>query len=282
MLVKKPQDQYIEASNIKTRFWTLGNKGTTVLLIHGLGGSVERWIYNINSLAQYHRVYVMDLPGFGLAEKIRVPLTFSHGAQFIKDFMQVQGIDNASLIGHSMGGAITLQFALKFPDKVERLVLVDSAGLGKELALILRLISLPYVGEYFTRRGRKETVRPLLTRCVYNPTVITDELVEYTYQHTIRPGANKCFLSTLRWISNLRGQRADNVNSLVKNLTSIVAPTLVLWGKQDRMIPVAHAYVAKRGIPNAELCILDSCGHLPQLEHVEDFNNLVLEFLSIL
>ncbi|HEY94418.1 MAG TPA: alpha/beta fold hydrolase [Dehalococcoidia bacterium] len=275
-----PQDNYVKAGDINTRFWSAGDKGSTVILVHGLGGSVESWMYNIGNLAQHHRVFAIDLPGFGLSDKTLNLLTISYGARFIKDFMDTQDIDTASLIGNSLGGGITLQFAIQFPDRTEKIVLVNSVGLGRELALILRLSTLPLIGEYLTRPYRKGTVRLLLKRCVYDPEVLTDEIIEYTYQHAIRPGAHKCFLSTLRWVSNVNGQRTKNVNSILNNLASLSSPTLILWGKQDRMIPVSHAYVAEKSIPNAELHILDPCGHSPQIERPEEFKDLVLNFLT--
>ena len=193
--------------------------------------------------------------------------------------MEVQRIDRASLIGNSMGGGVMLQFAIQFLDKVEKLVLANSAGLGRELAFILRLVTLPLVGELLTRPSRKGTAWTL-KQCVYDPALITEELVESSYQLATLPKAQKYFLSTLREDNNLRGQHADNVLSIVDNLATITAPTLIIWGQQDRILPVAHAYVAKEIIPNTELHVLNPCGHLLQLERAEDFNTLVLEFLA--
>ena len=115
---------------------------------------------------------------------------------------------------------------------------------------------------------------------MYDSALITDELVETFYQLAALPGAQKSFLSTLRAGANLCGQHADVIRSIVDNLASITAPTLILWGQQDRILPVAHAHIAQERIANAELRILDHCGHLPQTERPEEFNTLVLEFLA--
>jgi len=274
-----PRDQYIKVGQIETRFWALGDEGTPVIMLHGLGGSVEDWQLNINALAQHHRVYAVDLAGFGRSEKPPVVFTFSYGAQFVNDFMEVQHIELASLIGLSMGGGVALQCAIQFPDKVEKLVVADSAGLGRELAFILRFVTLPLIGELLTRPSRKGTFWSL-KQCVYNPAILTEELVESSYQLAALPKAQECFLSTLRGFANFRGQRAEDIHSIVDNLATITAPTLIIWGQQDRILPVAHAHVAKEKIPNAELHILNHCGHLPQLERSEEFNALVLEFLA--
>lgn len=279
MSTDTPRDQYIKVGQIETRFRALGDEGTPVIMLHGLGGSVEDWSFNINALAQHHRVYAIDLAGFGCSDKPPVVFTFSYGAQFVNDFMEVQRINRASLIGLSMGGGVTLQFAIQFPDKVDKLVVADSAGLGRELAFILRFVTLPLIGELLTRPSRKGTALSL-KQYVYNPALITKELVESSYQLAALPKAQKYFLSTLREFANFCGQRAENILSIVDNLATITAPTLILWGQQDRILPVTHAHVAQGRIPNAELHILNPCGHLLQLERSEEFNAFVLEFLA--
>ena len=115
---------------------------------------------------------------------------------------------------------------------------------------------------------------------VYDPALITDEMVEMYYQMSSLPGATKSGLTMLRAIEDIRGIRADITRYLADNLPTITAPTLIVWGQQDTYRPVAHAYVAKDKIPNSELQIFDTCGHLPQLECPDEFNKLLLEFLA--
>jgi 4,5:9,10-diseco-3-hydroxy-5,9,17-trioxoandrosta-1(10),2-diene-4-oate hydrolase len=279
MSTQTPQDQFIKVGQIDTRFWALGDQGTTVVLIHGLGGSVEDWMLNINTLAEHHRVYAIDLVGFGRSDKPSVPYSFSYLAQFVNDFMEAQNIDQANLMGHSMGGGVTLQFTIQFPDKVQKLVLVSSGGLGKELYLPFRLCTLPLIGEWLTRPSRKG-VAQLLNDCVHDAALVTDEWIELGYQLAALPGAQQAILSALRRNCNLRGLRGDVSRTIVGNLANITASTLVVWGRQDRILPVAHAHVAEKGIPNTRLHIFDPCGHMPQMEHTEGFNALVLEFLA--
>lgn len=279
MSIQIPPDQYVKVGQINTRFWALGDEGTAVILLHGLGGSVENWVLNVSALAQHHRVYAVDLAGFGRSDKPPVLFTLSYGAQFVNDFMEVQRIDRASMIGNSLGGGVTLQFAIRFPDKVEKLVLANSVGLGKEGAFVMRLATLHLISELLTRPSRKGKTW-FLRECVYDPALIPDELVETFYRLASLPGWQKYYLSALRGFANFRGQRTDIVHSIVDNLVTITAPTLILWGQQDRILPVAHAYIAQDRIPNATLQILNPCGHLPQLERPEEFNALVLEFLA--
>jgi len=279
MPTQTPQDQYIKVGQINTRFWALGDEGTTIILIHGIGGSVEAWTPNINVLAQHHRVYAIDLVGFGRSDKPSMPYSFSYMARFVNDFIQAQHIDRATVIGHSLGGGVSLQFTIQFPDRVEKLVLVSSGGLGRELNLLLRLATLPVIGELLTRPSRKRTAQ-FLKECIHDPALVTDDLVELFYQMAVLPGAQKSFLATLRADVNLRGLRADAMRSIQHDLATITAPTLIVWGQQDRIVPVAHAHAAERRIPNAELRILDPCGHMPQFERAEEFNALVLGFLA--
>jgi pimeloyl-ACP methyl ester carboxylesterase len=279
MSTQAPQVQYTKVGQINTRFWALGDEGSTVLLIHGIGGSLEDWMLNSDALSEHHRVYALDLVGSGHSDKPSVSYTFSYLAQFVNDFMEAQNIDRASLIGHSLGGGVSLQFTIQFPDKVDKLVLVNSAGLGKEGSILFRLPTLPILGELLTRPSRKGTAN-LLKACVHDPAVVTDELIELAYSLAVLPGAQNAFLSTVRSLGNFRGIRKDFLRSIVDNLGTITAPTLVFWGQQDRILPVAHAYIAEKRIPNARLHIFNPCGHLTQLERPEEFNSIVLKFLA--
>ncbi len=133
ILVQTPQDRYVQVGQINTRYWTEGDKGTTVILLHGIGSSVETWTYNISVLAQHHRVYAVDLVGAGRSDKPPATYSLTYLAQFVLGFMDAMSIECASLVGNSLGGGVALQFALNFPQKVEKLVLVNSLGLGKEI-----------------------------------------------------------------------------------------------------------------------------------------------------
>ena len=279
MSTQTPQVQYTKVGQINTRFWALGDKGPTVLLIHGIGGSLEDWMLNADALAKHYRVYALDLVGSGHSDKPSASYSFSYMAQFVKDFMKAENIDRASLIGHSLGGGVSLQFSIQFPDKVEKLVLANSAGLGKKVTLLLRLLTLPIIGKLLARPSRKGTAK-FLKECVYDSTLITDELIEFGYSLAALPGAQDSLLSMVHTLGNIRGMREDVLRSIVDNLTTIIAPTFILWGQQDRILPVAYAHVAEKKIPNVQLHIFDPCGHFPQLECPEEFNSLVLKFLA--
>jgi pimeloyl-ACP methyl ester carboxylesterase len=279
MPMQMPAEKYIKVGTINTRFRVSGEKGTPVILVHGLGGSIENWAYNINALAQGHRVYAMDLKGFGRTDKTPLLRDLDELVQFIGDFMAVQKIEKASLIGNSLGGGLALSFAVQHPGKVEKLVLVDNAGMGSEVITDFKIVSLPVIGELLFRPSLKATAG-LWRKIVYNASLVTDELVKQTYELAVLPGATKAMLATLRAGIGIGGQHKSQRQRVIENIGNLKAPTLIFWGKQDKIIPVAHAQVATKLIPGARLQLFDNCGHMPQLEHAEEFNRLVLEFLG--
>jgi pimeloyl-ACP methyl ester carboxylesterase len=279
MPMQVPADRYIKVGNINTRYWESGDKGTPVILVHGLGGSLENWVRNIESLGQRYRVYAPDLKGFGRTDKTPVLRDLDELMQFFNDFMAVQHIGKASLVGNSMGGGLVLAFAIQFPQKVDKLVLVDNALMGRDVIIDFKVVSVPILGELLSRTSRKSTAS-LWRKVVFDPSLVTEELVELTYQLAIIPGASKALLATARAGIGIRGQRAKLTRPLLEGAAKIGVPTLIIWGQQDRIIPVAHAHIAAKTIPRARLEIFDRCGHMPQLEHPDKFNALVLEFLA--
>jgi len=277
--VTMPPDKYIRIGNINIRYWEEGEKGCSVILIHGLGASAEIWMHNVRAFAEEHRVYVPDLVGFGLSGKPEVKYSPSCMAAFIDDFMTALSINHACLVGNSLGGGVALQFALQYPEKVQRLVLVDSAGLGREMTFIMRLATIPLVGELMTQPNRM-IMTYVLKHCVYDPAVITDDLVDLYYKIDSSTEARKSILSVLRSSATIFGGRADVLDPIIKNLGNIRVPSLIIWGRQDRILPVQHACFAADKLPNAKLHVFDQCGHMPNFERPREFNTMVLNFLN--
>jgi pimeloyl-ACP methyl ester carboxylesterase len=272
-------DRYVKVGAINTRFWASGEQGTPVILVHGLGGSIENWVLNVELLAQYHRVYALDLKGFGRSDKTPVLRDINELVQHIHDFMDVQHIDKASLVGNSLGGGLVLQFAINFKDKVDKLVLVDNAGMGRDVITDFKIISLPIIGELLLKPSPKSGAG-LWRKIVFDAALVTDELVDSSYKLAILPGASKAMLATTRAGISILGQRANLTRQLLADAAKIEAPTLIFWGRQDKIIPVAHAQIAKQTIPDSRLQIFDKCGHMPMLEHPGEFNKMVLDFLA--
>jgi len=276
----KQKDKYVTIGEIKTRYWSQGNKGKKVILIHGIGGSVETdWIYNFEALAERNQVYGLDVVGFGLTDKPKHSYTLEGAAQFIEGFMEALKIDSASLIGVSLGGGIALQCAIQLHDKVDKLVLVDSVGFGREIHPMFKILSIPILGNLLLHPSLKSSEKTWKS-IVYDASIVTDEVIERDYELSKLPGFKRAFLKTVRSGCGVRGLRPSIYNTLLNGLSSIEEPTLIVWGKQDPIFPVEHAYIARENIPRSQIHIFDNCGHYPQYEHPEEFNKIVNDFIS--
>lgn len=276
--VNAPQDRYIKIGSTGIRYWDEG-QGAPLLLVHGLGGFAENWAANIFPLAERYRVLVPDLPGFGRSGKIPAPRSMFDFVRFLNEFMEALGIEKGSLAGNSLGGGLVLQFAVQYPQKVEKLVLVDNAGMGRDVINDFKVCSIPLLGELLLRPTRNASIATW-RKVVHDPAVITDEFIDLGYELMTLPGAKKALMSTIRAGVNVRGQRMELVRELTAGLGSVTAPALIIWGRQDRILPVAHAHICHERLPGSRLEIFDDCGHMPQLEHPDRFNALVLEFLD--
>ncbi len=276
-----PEDRYVRVGEAKTRYWAEGADGSSVILIHGIGGYVEHWLPSFGSLAEQHHVYALDMLGHGRTDK---PPDASYEiadlARFVRDFMEALGIERAAVVGHSLGGAIATRLALTYPSAVSKLVLVASAGFGKEVCMELRLCTTPVVGEALTRPSRSASAQNL-KMCVHDQTLVTDESIEFDFEMASLPGAQRSFLKTLRACGGLlSGQSKNMCGPNLDGIGSMDVPVMVVWGRQDKVIPVEHAEVAATGIQNVRVEIFDQCGHTPMLEHPEAFNEVLLEFLA--
>jgi pimeloyl-ACP methyl ester carboxylesterase len=270
------EDRYVKVGQVNTRYWQVGNSGNSVILLHGGGGYIEVWKHNILELAKHHRVYAFDMVGAGRTDTVDADYTFDFMAQFTRDFMKALNIAKASFIGTSAGGGVALTLTLNFPELVDRLILVGSVGLGKEISFLLRVTTVPGLGKLFSSPS-KSGLAMLCKQAVYDSNLVTDEVVEEFYQMATLPGAAATTLNVGRSNLNIWGQFHQPIT---ERLTAITAPTLIIWGRQDSMVPVTHAQNAAKMIPNAQLAIIEECGHWSPIEHPQKFNHLVSEFLS--
>ena len=226
--MKTPQDRYIQVGKYNVRYWDEGSQSAPVVLIHGLGGFIEDWLPSFEALAAQHRVVAVDLLGHGRTDKPRDgAYRVADLAQFVNNFMAALAIEHAHVVGHSLGGGISMRLTLMHPAAVDRLVLVSSAGLGKAATIGLRIASIPLLGELFTlpsRIGVAQSARFVL----HDPKGMTGELIELGYQMSALPGAQQAFLKTLRANGNLFGQAKNLYGPIIEELPSITKPVLVL------------------------------------------------------
>ena len=277
------QERYIKINSINTRFYSEG-EGSSVILIHGLGGSACGWLPSIAAVAAQHHVYALDLIGHGrTGQPDSGSLTVADMIRFIKSFMAEFKIDRAHVIGHSMGGAISLMLAIDSPERVNKLVLVDSGGLGKEIALTYRIMSLPFVGELLASHLSRVNLKKFandLRASVQNAAYITDELIENLYRVEVNPEHAKMLLKASRVGVNWTGQKKSIYGPMLRQLAYIQNPTLVIWGRQDILVPLSHGELAAKTMPDARLVVIDQCNHVPMFEQPDLFNGLLLNFLK--
>jgi pimeloyl-ACP methyl ester carboxylesterase len=255
--------------------------GPAVLLVHGLAGSSATWRHVLPSLADHVTVIAPDLPGHGRSEKPRGDYSLGNYASVLRDLLIALGHDRATLVGQSLGGGIAMQFAYQYPERAERLVLVDSGGLGQDVHLGLRALALPgaelvlAAGCASPLRSLGDGVGSLLRRIGLRPTAVVDEIWR-SYASLGEAATREAFVHTLRSVIDVAGQRVDARNRLY---LAAAMPTLLIWGDEDHIIPVKHAYEARDAIPGSRLEIFKGAGHFPHCEDPERFVRVLLEFM---
>lgn len=249
--------------------------GTPVILIHGYTATVYTWRLNIRELGKRSSVWSLDLPGFGYSDKPRdFDYTLAGYADFMVKFMDAMGIKKAVLVGNSMGGGVAMETYLKYPDRVEKLVLIDSMGYPENEGFILfTLMKYSVIGEVLMSFNYRWVIRDsLMSGIYYNNAFVTDDVVDSYYNVYRTENGRKAPL----WV----GRRIDDATDLnTEKIKKITVPTLVIWGKEDTLIPVSHAEYFKRDIPGAEVRIIADAGHLPHEEHADVVNKLISDFI---
>jgi len=262
--------------------YRMAGEGPTILLIHGIAGSSTTWRAVMPALAEHYRVIAPDLLGHGQSAKPRGDYSLGAYASGIRDLLAVLGEERVTLVGHSLGGGVAMQFAYQFPEWAERLVLVASGGLGKEVSPLLRAVTLPgaeYVLPLLLHRRIRELGEwpgAIARRVGWRPSDTVAEVWRSYSSLTDRHG-QMAFIHTVRSVIDVAGQRVTAHDRLY---LAAALPTLIIWGDHDRVIPVAHAYQTAEAMPGARLEILEGAGHfLPWrdadrvLAVLEDFLN---------
>ncbi len=256
----------------------MGDAGSPIILLHGGSGSIEFWLYNLPALAACHRVYAFDMVGSGKSDYPDRSYSLADQADFLRGFMSALNIETATLIGNSMGGGVALEFTRLYPDRVDKLVLVDSMGFGKEISLGIRLITLPAVVSLL-RPGRW-MIPAMLRSNFYDGKQLPPEWIELRYKIFAMPGRNRVILRIGQNNFNLAGVLPQVYQPILDSLPNIARPTLIIWGEFDRIIPDEHAHIAAAAIPHSQLHIFPNCGHHPYLEYPAKFDRLVLDFMA--
>ena len=257
-------------------------KGPALLLIHGIGSRHETWLPVIDELAKSHTVIAPDLLGHGRSAKPRADYSIGGYANGMRDLLTVLGIERVTVVGHSLGGGVAAQFAYQFPQRTERIVLVGTGGLGPEVNPIIPLCTVPgsslVLAALASRPARKLGV-PLLHALHKTGLPMTADLVELAtvYDDLGTAEAREAFRHVLRAIIDWRGQIVTMNDRAY--LTEFI-PTLVIWGREDTVIPVKHAYDAEQGLPHATVKVFDNAGHFPHADQPALFIETLTEFLE--
>lgn len=259
--------------------YIVAGRGPAVVLVHGLGGFAESWRHNIDALAARATVYAIDLPGFGGSDKPRTAYSLAYFARALHGFLDAVGVPHAALVGHSLGAAVSVTYALTHPSRVERLALVGGAvpGFRWELTWRYRLVATPGLGEAVTLCGCAAAYRAAIARCFHRPTPEEVEfLVRWQYAARTSLAARAAWLATVR---SIRGDFVDRREHYRRAIATLDLPVLLVHGRQDPAVPAAHCADAVEGFPRGRARWLDACGHFPHLEHVDQVNGWLADFL---
>jgi pimeloyl-ACP methyl ester carboxylesterase len=262
------QFKFTNVTNYKVRYAESGNSMKNVLFIHGLGGSAESWKHNTDEFARYFHVFAPDLIGFGHSDKPKIRYTMGNFIDFLSAFMDVVGIKSADVIGSSMGGQIAAEFVIKHKDRVEKLVLVSPAGVPPREFKGTRELK-QYMGIF--KAKNVDDVRKALTPVDADQSTVSEDYVRNVYAYVKMDGAERAFMSSLK--------ESAAAPRLVKRLRRIKAKTLVVWGKDDRLIPVKYC-VPFLAMQNCRMVLLEGVGHRPHFERPALFNRTVIDFLN--
>lgn len=256
--------------------------GPVLLLVHGIAGSSATWDDVLPWLAERYCVVAPDLLGHGGSAKPRGDYSLGAYASGIRDLLGVLGHERASVVGHSLGGGVVMQFAYQFPERCERLVLVSSGGLGREVHPVLRAAALPgaeWILPLLCAAGGRDAVDGIacfLGRIGLRAAPDLEE-VWRGFSSLADADSRQAFVHTLRTIVDASGQRVSAADRLY---LAAEVPTMIVWGERDRMIPVAHARAAHAAIPGSRLEIFPDSGHFPHRDAPRRFVEVLLDFLQ--
>lgn len=259
--------------------YVIAGRGPAVVLVHGLGGFAESWRHTVQALAPRNTVVALDLPGFGRSAKPRARYGLGFFADVVGGLLDALGISQASLVGHSLGGAVALTFALTRPSRVDRLALVASLVPGfYRLSLPYRVAVLPVLGDLLALGRAGPLYRAAIARCFHVPAPAeVDFLVGHAYAE------RTCWTARLAFLATLRHAREDLVTRAAdyrRAIAGLDMPVLLVHGRQDRVIPAESCRLAAAALPRAEVRWLDECGHFPHLERPAEVNDWLGEFVA--
>jgi pimeloyl-ACP methyl ester carboxylesterase len=256
--------QFIKVNGLHVRYVDAGN-GTPLLLMHGLGGAIESWTNNIDALAKEMRVVALDLPGFGYSDKPKMSYTIKFYVDFVASFIKKLSMAPAAIVGSSLGGHVACELAITRPEIVSRLVVISPPG-----ALPKSFTGTPALKKYVKVLQAKSVAEVKKALVAVDGKPVADDYAKIVFEKLAMPGAKEAFLSAL-----VGSAKAPRLNS---RLPRIKVPMMVMWGKDDIMIPAKYVEPFVR-LKNSRIMLLENCGHRPHVDRPGVFNRLVLDFV---
>jgi pimeloyl-ACP methyl ester carboxylesterase len=252
MLLAGAREGTCEVSSLPLHYYCAGRRGTPIFLIHGLGGSAESWVALLPRLGKEYLVYALDLPGFGKTPVAPEGMNIRTHVLYMERFLDALGYPRVTLVGNSLGGWIATRFAAEHPERVNRLYLLNSAGLRREGG------HSPYA---LTREAARHSIKRMWGYSWPVPSFILDSFV----RNSQRP-AYRGFIETY-----------DQQEELDALLAQVQTPTTIIWGTQDQLLPITCAYDFHTQIAHAKLVLLPGVGHTPQVEAAAKVARIILE-----
>jgi len=247
------------------------------VLVHGIGGYKEEWLPAIKILQEKFRVIALDLPGHGLSGKPDIAYTIDNLTGFLKSFFAAMNLEKVFLAGHSLGGAISLNFTLQYPNLVERLILLNSAF--TRMPLSIRLGSLGFL-PHLIRKVSFPFVKASAKRAFYDHSKITNRWLVISHRYINEPGALRVMFSIIRSNMTLFGLRKEFRDLISSKVAYMTTPTLILYGEKDRVVPNINSKILHQALSVSECIPFENCGHELQYECFKEFCEQVIRFLS--
>ena len=278
--MSKVEVQYLTIHGHRRAFVKTGS-GPALLLLHGLGCDHTTWLPVVAALSRRYTVIAPDLLGHGLSDKPRADYSVGGYANGMRDLLTVLGIDKVTVVGHSFGGGVAMQFAYQFPERTERLVLVAPGGLGREVTPAVRAIALPGFGPAL-RMATRPVVRHAamawlraMSRSRMPRTCDLDEVA--TIVDSLKDPRSRAAIRHV--VSHVVDWRGQVVTMTDRAYLTAAMPMCVIWGSDDAVIPVRHAAVAAQVAPSATVEVIPHAGHFPHKDHPQEFVQILNDFV---